>query len=46
VRSLTVEDYDELVAWLQDEAARVRGGEDSIDMDALMRQRSGGGGED
>lgn len=40
VRSLTVEDYDEICAWLQDDADKSRG-DTSIDMDALMRARFG-----
>lgn len=40
VRGLSVDDYDEIVAWLNDEAARASG-EPSIDMDALIRQTRG-----
>jgi hypothetical protein len=46
VRSLTVEDYDEIVDWLQDEADRVRGGAGSVDMDALLADRRGQRGEE
>lgn len=42
VRSLSVTDYDEIIRWLKDEAeAAERGGEPSVDMDALLAERRG-----
>ena len=40
VRSLSVEDYDEIIAWLQDEADRLSG-DQSVDMNALLEARHG-----
>jgi hypothetical protein len=46
VRALTVEDYDEILSWLQDEADRSRGGEGSVDMDALIASKRQARGEE
>ena len=39
VRDLTVEDYEEIIRWLQDEADRAQHGEGSVDMDAMLASR-------
>jgi hypothetical protein len=39
VRDLTVEDYDEIIQWLRDEADRAQHGEGSVDMDAMLAAR-------
>jgi hypothetical protein len=46
VRSIDARDYDEIVSWLNDEAERARGGDGSVDMDALIAERRGPRGED